>query len=50
VRSRVITSPRHAKRLLLALEENIRKYEKKFGPIDPGPKGAENSEPVGNYH
>jgi hypothetical protein len=50
VRSRVITSPRHARRLLLALEENIRKYEKKFGPIDPDPKGAATSEQVGNYH
>ena len=50
VRSRVITSPRHARRLLLALEENIRKYEQKFGPIDPGPKGAATSEQVGNYH
>jgi len=50
VRSRVITSPRHARRLLLALEENIRKYERKFGPIDPGPKGASTTEQVGNYH
>ncbi|HEY7746448.1 MAG TPA: DUF3467 domain-containing protein [Desulfuromonadales bacterium] len=50
VRSRVITSPRHARRLLLALEENIRKYEQKFGPIDPGPKGAAASEQVGNFH
>jgi len=50
VRSRVITSPRHARRLLLALEENIRKYEQKFGSIDPGPKGAAASEQVGNYH
>jgi hypothetical protein len=35
---------------LLALEENIRKYEKKFGPIDPDLKGAATSEQVGNYH
>lgn len=33
VRSRVITSPSHAKRFLKALEENINKYEKNFGPI-----------------
>jgi hypothetical protein len=46
----VITSPRHARRLLLALEENIRKYERKFGPIDPGPQGASTTEQVGNYH
>ena len=33
VRSRVILSPPHAKRLLAALDENIKKYEKNFGPI-----------------
>lgn len=38
VRSRVIMSPVHAKRLLLALNENIQKYESQFGPIqDPKP-------------
>ncbi len=31
--SRIITSPRHAKLLLRALEENISRYEKRFGPI-----------------
>jgi hypothetical protein len=36
VRSRVITSPKHVKRLLLTLEDNIKKYEQKFGPIDIG--------------
>lgn len=50
VRSRVITSPRHVKRLLLALEENVRKYEQKFGPIDPGPKEAAPPAVGGNYH
>lgn len=34
VRSRVITSPKHAKRLLAALAENIRQFEQKFGPIE----------------
>ena len=33
VASRVLTSPRHAKSLLRALEENIRKYEAVFGEI-----------------
>ncbi len=33
VRARIITSPQHAKRLLLALQENIKKYEEKFGEI-----------------
>ena len=36
VRSRVIMAPVHAKRLLLALKENIDKYEANFGHIDPG--------------
>ena len=34
VRSRVISSPRHTKRLLRALEFNIRRYEERFGKID----------------
>jgi hypothetical protein len=31
--ARVITSPGHMKRILSALQENIAKYEAKFGPI-----------------
>jgi len=34
VRSRIISSPRHAKRLLRALEANIARYEQAFGQID----------------
>ncbi|OGL40812.1 MAG: hypothetical protein A2042_03955 [Candidatus Schekmanbacteria bacterium GWA2_38_11] len=33
LQSRIITSPGHAKRFLMALEENILKYEKSFGEI-----------------
>ena len=33
VRSRVIMAPEHAKRLLGALQENIYRYEREFGPI-----------------
>ena len=33
VQSRIILAPEHAKRLLRALEENIAKYERSFGPI-----------------
>ncbi|MDO4948551.1 MAG: DUF3467 domain-containing protein [Bacteroidales bacterium] len=33
VRSRVVMPPEHAKRLLLALKENIAKYENTYGPI-----------------
>lgn len=38
VRSRVITSPRHIKRLVAALQDNIRRYEEHFGPIDASGK------------
>jgi Protein of unknown function (DUF3467) len=34
VRGRIISSPRHTKRLLRALEFNIRRYEERFGKID----------------
>jgi hypothetical protein len=34
VRSRVISSPRHTKRLLRALEHNVRRYEERFGKIE----------------
>ena len=34
VRARIITSPKHARRLLDALKENVAKYEKRFGTID----------------
>ena len=33
VRSRIITTPKNAKKLLEVLAENIDKYEKKFGSI-----------------
>lgn len=33
VQSRIILAPEHAKRLLRALEDNITKYERIFGPI-----------------
>src|SRR5437870_5248535 len=33
VRARVISSPRHAKRFLRALEVNIHRYEERFGKI-----------------
>jgi hypothetical protein len=43
VRVRVISSPRHTKRLLRALEVNLRRYEERFGKIeepDPTPAGG----------
>lgn len=33
VKSRIVLAPEHAKRLLRALEDNINKYERAFGPI-----------------
>lgn len=33
LRSRVIAAPAHMKRILRALEDNIRRYEARFGPI-----------------
>jgi hypothetical protein len=48
VRSRVITSPSHAKRMLLALQENVARYEKMFGPIEPATQHLADTE--GHYH
>ncbi len=39
VLSRVITNPKHLKRLMMAMQDNLAKYEAKFGTIeitDPG--------------
>src|SRR3954465_10492429 len=46
VRARVINSPKHMKRLMHALQENVAKYESQFGKIDvsgplPGPIGMQ---------
>ncbi|MCQ2225985.1 MAG: DUF3467 domain-containing protein [Paludibacteraceae bacterium] len=34
VKSRIILTPAHAKHLMLALQDNVRKYEQQFGTID----------------
>ena len=41
VTARVITSPGHMKRIIKALEDNVKKYEEKFGEIKEAkaPKG-----------
>jgi hypothetical protein len=36
VRARIISSPRHTKRLLKALTKNLERYEERFGEIDAG--------------
>mgnify|MGYP001233545824 CR=1 FL=1 len=34
VKSRIILTPEHAKRLMLALQDNIRRYDQDFGKIN----------------
>ena len=42
VRARLISSPKHTKRLMMALQENLRRYEERFGPVDlTGPNPAD---------
>jgi len=48
VRSRVITSPRHVRRLIAALEENLRRYEQQFGSVKEETGAAPPVE--GKYH
>ena len=48
VRSRIITSPGHAKRLLAALQDNISKYEARFGEIKM--PVAEQDKKIGFYN
>ncbi|MBU2567381.1 MAG: DUF3467 domain-containing protein [Elusimicrobia bacterium] len=48
VRSRIITSPQHIKRLLHALQDNLKKYEEKFGEIKP--PSASTGKQMGFYH
>src|SRR5512135_419993 len=36
VRARAILTPKHMKRLLLAMQENLAKYEKAFGVVEVG--------------
>ncbi len=34
LRSRVVASPEHLKRIVRAMGENLRRYEEKYGPIE----------------
>ena len=38
VRARVVSSPRHTKRLLLALQKNLERYEERFGRVELSPE------------
>lgn len=42
VKSRIVLTPEHAKRLMLALQNNLQKYEERYGTIkgDVDPRGA----------
>ena len=42
VRARIVSSPRHTKRLLRALQKNVERFEERFGEIDAG----EDDEPI----
>lgn len=43
VRSRIILTPLHAKRLLAALSDNVSKYEARFGTIKEPERGNEDN-------
>lgn len=45
VKSRIILTPEHAKRLLMALQDNISKYEAMHGPIKNVKPGSDPSIP-----
>ena len=40
VLSRIITNPKHMKRLMLAIQGNVAKFESQFGVIDVGEPGS----------
>jgi hypothetical protein len=37
VRARVVSSPRHTKRILMALQKNVERFEEKYGRIELSP-------------
>ncbi len=41
VRARIISSPNHTKRLINALQDNLQKYEEKFGKLELAPTPPE---------
>ena len=46
VKSRIILPPEHAKRLMLALSDNVRKYEAEFGEVKLHQNQAEAMPPM----
>ncbi len=49
VGNRIIMTPEHAKRLLLALQDNIHKYESQFGQISLGGNEQKGTFPLGGF-
>ncbi|MFQ5579938.1 MAG: DUF3467 domain-containing protein [Nitrospiria bacterium] len=49
VRARILSSPAHTKRLLMALQDNIRRFEEKFGAIK-SPSEPEKDKPQYQGH
>lgn len=49
VKSRVILTPEHAKRLLMALQDNVKKFEAQHGPIKNIKPGSDPSMPPMNF-
>lgn len=46
VKSRIVLTPEHAKRLLHALQDNISRYEKYFGPVKDIKDGSAGFNPL----
>ncbi len=46
VKSRVILTPEHAKRLLLSLQDNITRYESNIGKIEIPRANSSNEDPI----
>jgi hypothetical protein len=40
VKSRIVVTPQHAKRLMLALQDNVKKFESQYGSIKEGEASA----------
>ena len=49
VSNSIIMTPEHAKRLFLALQDNINKYESQFGPISLGGEQPKQTFPMGGF-
>lgn len=49
VKSRIILTPEHAKRLLMALQDNVAKFEKMHGPIKNVKSGSDPMMPPLNF-